>query len=103
MQSNLSELLLFDRFKPFYAHFVMRMKAHGGFTTRKPSPIQQCEVKRCAEAAQSGSITMLYARIVAYIKWLHGCRNPVFAAWTWGQMKFVPTVVFEEGCEEGKV
>lgn len=96
-------MLLFERYQPFYAHFVMRMRASGGCTVVKPKPLQQSEVQRCAEMAQSGSIDMLYARVVAYIKWLNGCRNPVFAAWKWKDIKFIPTIVFEQDRPDGVV
>lgn len=91
---------LLEFYKPFYTDFVMRMRASGGVTVVKPKPLQQSEIRRCAEMAQSGSVTMVYARVVAYIKWLNGCRNPVFAAWKWEDIQFVPTVVFEKDISE---
>ena len=72
--------------------FVMQLKASGSFSPMKPTPLQDADLKNCAESAQCGSVTMLYGRLIAYIKHLHGVRNVVFPEWKWGHIKFVPTL-----------
>ena len=73
------------------------MKASGGHVVDNPHPMQQEDIKACAESAMSGSNTMMYARVAVFLKALHGCRNPVFTAWQWKHIRFVPTVLYKDG------
>ena len=70
----------------------MQLKSAGSFSPMKPTPLQDADLKHCAESAQCGSITVLYGRLIAYIKHLHGVRNTVFPEWKWGHIRFVPTL-----------
>lgn len=79
------------------------MKAQGANIVDKPTPMQQGDIMRCAENARAGGITPIYGLIVAALKSLCGCRNPVFAAWTWDQIEFIPTAVYNKETNDVEV
>lgn len=81
----------------------MALRASGAANILKPKPLQPAELQKCAEAADCGSITIMYGRIVTFIKMLNGPRNPVFVALRWGHVHFVPTYYIDECDETRKV
>lgn len=103
MQIDLEKALMFDRYRMWYRHALVWMKACGGNLVDKPQPMQEEDIKACAESALSGSVTMMYARVAVFLKSLHGCRNPVFTAWQWKHIEFVPTVLYKDGEPNGEV
>lgn len=94
---------LFQRCKIAFRHFVVSLKVTGGNTTSKPTPIMEGDIKKCAEMAQAGGITPMYGVVISMIKFICGCRNPVFAALQWKHIKFIPTLIFNEATEEAEV
>lgn len=94
---------MLDRYRMWHRHLLMFIKTTGVNTAEKPTPMQEADVMRCVEAAQSPYVTNMYGRIIAFLKSLVGCRNPVFAASQWGHIHFVPTVLCESGEGEGQV
>ena len=84
--------LLFQEHPVPLRTFVMQLKSVGKFSPMKPRPLQDADLKHCAESAKCGSVTMLYGRLISYIKHLHGVRNTVFPEWKWGHIQFVPTL-----------
>eukprot|EP00892_Ulva_mutabilis_P007033 jgi/Ulvmu1/4701/UM002_0432.1 len=71
--------ILFEENKVQLRTFVMQLKCGGNFSPLKPTPLTQADLQQCAEAADCGAVTILYGRIIAYLKFLHGCRNNVFS------------------------
>ena len=90
---------MFDRYRMWYRHALVWMKACGGNLVDKPQPMQEEDIKACAELALFGSVTMMYARVAVFLKSLHGCRNPVFTAWQWKHIQFVPAVLYKDGAQ----
>lgn len=98
----IDEANLFIRCPVPFKQFVVSMKVTGAQVASKPTPMVEGDLRKCAEMAYAGSITPLYGIVLAFIKSICGCRNTVFASWTWGQITFFPTAVWNEerGCAE---
>lgn len=103
MQIREDDAMIFDKYKAWYRHFVVTLKAQGANIVDKPTPMQQADIKKCAENARAGGITPMYGAIVASLKSLCGCRNPVFAAWKWEQIEFIPTAIYNKETGEAEV
>lgn len=91
MQARRDECLLFVVRRTEVAKFVMQLKAHGGFCPLKPTPLQEADLRHCAEEAQCGAVTVLYGRLIAFLKHLHGVRNVAITHMQWGHIDFVRT------------
>lgn len=87
---------LFRAFRLQVRLYIMALKANGALNALKPKPMQAAEIRRCAEATNCGSITIMYGRVAAFLKMLSGARNPVFVALTWGHVHFIPTYYVDE-------
>lgn len=81
----------------------MDIKAAGGFTKSKPTPLGDADLRVCAEAAQCGPVTELVGRVIAYLKQLHGCRNTVFPEWKWKDIHFVQSRFYQKSTESEEV
>lgn len=93
---SVEEANVFTRCQVPFKQFVVSMKVTGANVADKPTPLVEGDLRKCAEMAYAGSITPLYGIVLAFIKSICGCRNPVFASWTWSQITFFPTVVWNE-------
>lgn len=80
-----------------FREIALELQSSGAATTRKPCPMQKSDIKKISEAATSGSTSVQYGRLIAFTKFLQGCRNPVFGEWRWDQLVFTPTL-----CTTGK-
>lgn len=101
LQKALERACLFDRYRRSLGAFVIRFKVMDAGITLKPTPLMRGEMQAVAEDATSGSTTVLYGRVAAFVRALSGARNPTVAAWTWRDVSFVPTVIITKG--EGDV
>lgn len=81
----------------------MHLKATSSFSPLKPTPLQDADLRHCAGEAQCGAVTVLYGRIIACLKHLHGTRNPAIAEWRWGDIHFVRTDFWNEEAKRNEV
>lgn len=102
MQKKERQCLLFSVHRVQVRRFVMQVKASGSCSPLKPTPMQEADLRHCSESARCGGVTVLYGRIIAYMKHLHGVRNTVFPEWKWGSIRMTVTKFYcaETGREE---
>eukprot|EP00892_Ulva_mutabilis_P008510 jgi/Ulvmu1/6030/UM027_0004.1 len=88
-EDSMAKTDLYKRHKVYLRSFAMQLKAAGGLTPVKPTPLQEADLRCCSESAQCGSVTTLYGKVIAYIKFLHGVRNTSMCDWRWKHFRFV--------------
>ena len=96
MHTRKAECQLFQIFRSQVRLYIMKLRAAGACNVLKPKPLQPAELRRCAAAANCGAITIMYGRLLAFIKMLNGPRNPVFVALRWGHVHFMPTYYIDK-------
>lgn len=101
MQRARERSSLFEMFRSSLGSFMSGVKALDAGVALKPTPMQKGDMRAMAEDATSGATTVLYGRVAAFVRTLCGARNPTVAAWTWADVRFIPTVIAtEEGEDE---
>lgn len=93
MQKAMERASLFESHCGMFGTLVAHLKSVDAFVSLKPAPMQRGEMQAIAEDATSGSTTVLYGRVAAFVRALCGARNPTLAAWQWKHVTFVVTAV----------
>lgn len=101
VQKAMERASLFDSHRGLIGALVSHLKAVDAFVSIKPAPMQRGEMQAIAEDATSGSTTVLYGRVAAFVRAMCGARNPTLAAWQWKHVSFIPTANYtKEGNTE---